>query len=42
MVTPKLTDGSVVSIKKEELVKKFNLDPKLTKDEMCKKILAMK
>jgi serine/threonine protein kinase len=28
--------------KKEELVKKFNLDPKLTKDEMCKKILAMK
>lgn len=28
--------------KKEELVKKFKLDPKLTKDEMCKKILAMK
>ena len=28
--------------KKDELVKKFNLDPKLTKDEMCKKILAMK
>ena len=28
--------------KKEELVKKFKLDPKLTKDEMCKKILTMK
>jgi len=28
--------------KKDELVKKFNLDPKLTKDEMCKKILTMK
>ena len=28
--------------KKEELVKKFKLDPALTKDEMCKKILAMK
>ena len=28
--------------KKDELVKKFKLDPTLTKDEMCKKILAMK
>ena len=28
--------------KKDELVKKFKLDPKLTKDEMCKKILTMK
>ena len=28
--------------KKEELVKKFKLDPALTKGEMCKKILAMK